>query len=161
MVNLLSFPPSHSPHVSPAYALIPCLSSLRKPQPPLLSSSALLGSLPPSFLAELRPTAAAGGCSASSLASMAWALSHTKHKKRFVEARRAALLELASECDGRWVEGLHQSATGGGWKEGQRAMARESVASLLEGKGSRTCGKVVCLFHTRLPHPRQPSSHLL
>ena len=43
------------------------------------------------------------GCSAASLATMAWALSHTKHKRKFVEAHREALLRLAVECEGRCV----------------------------------------------------------
>ena len=43
------------------------------------------------------------GCSASSLATMAWSLSHTKHKRKFVEANRDSLLRLAAECKGRQV----------------------------------------------------------
>ena len=54
-------------------------------------------------------------CRAASLATMAWALSHTKHKRKFVEANKGSLLRLAAECKGRCAAveggcpGLHRS----------------------------------------------------
>ena len=53
-----------------------------------------------SFLDELP----SGGCQASSLANMVWALSHSKHKKKLIEASSADLDSLLSNCDGRWGE---------------------------------------------------------
>ena len=53
-----------------------------------------------------------GRCRAASLATMAWALSHTKHKRKFVEANKGSLLRLAAECEGRCeaIEGCWPSA---------------------------------------------------
>lgn len=53
-----------------------------------------------SFLEELP----SGGCQASSLASMAWALSHCKHKKKLLESSREDLIALMNQCEGRWGE---------------------------------------------------------
>ncbi|KAG1681173.1 hypothetical protein FOA52_015616 [Chlamydomonas sp. UWO 241] len=57
-----------------------------------------------SALDDFLREAAAGGCNAASLATMAWALSHTKHKRKFVDARREQLLVLAGEAGARWGE---------------------------------------------------------
>jgi len=55
-------------------------------------------------------------CSTQSIAGLAWALSYTKHKKKFVHANEAALLNLASAAEGRWSDfsgqGLMQLAMG-------------------------------------------------
>ncbi|GAX74914.1 hypothetical protein CEUSTIGMA_g2360.t1 [Chlamydomonas eustigma] len=49
-------------------------------------------------------TSTVNSCRASSLSTMAWALSHTKHKRKFVAANESALRQLASECESRWDE---------------------------------------------------------
>jgi len=48
-------------------------------------------------------TLRADACSAGSVASLAWALSFTKHKRKFVAANAPALLALASVADRRCV----------------------------------------------------------
>lgn len=43
-------------------------------------------------------------CSAASIASLIWALSFTKHKRKFVGANRGSLLAVARAADARWAE---------------------------------------------------------
>eukprot|EP00955_Chlamydomonas_euryale_P075105 362216-Chlamydomonas_euryale.AAC.2 len=54
------------------------------------------------FLAELAPPRERA-CAASSLATVAWALSHTRHKRRFVKARSEQLLRIAALAGDRYV----------------------------------------------------------
>eukprot|EP00798_Chlamydomonas_sp_ICE-L_P019384 gene19384-26033_t len=59
-----------------------------------------------SFLAELNNTECGvpGGCQASSLATVAWALGKTKNKRKFMDSQIDSLERLADACSVRWKE---------------------------------------------------------
>ncbi len=54
----------------------------------------------------------ARACSAQSIAGLAWALSYTKHKKKFVHANRAGLLRLAEAAERRCGKGVGEEEQG-------------------------------------------------